>query len=288
MVKQKTALVTGGAGFIGSHLVKALMQHGYAVVSLDDYLTGTTANHHTGATYITGETKDVSSLITTAPDIVYHLGEYPRVEQSFEDVEAVLESNVVGTHQVLEFCRKHKVKLVYAGSSTKFADSGIGRDQSPYAWSKATNTDLVKNYGEWFGLPYAITYFYNVYGPGERSDIASGTVIAIFAEQYKHGKPLTVRSPGTQRRNFTHVADIVNGLLLVGDRGEGDEYGLGHQRSYSILEVARMFSNDITMLPERAGNRMGSSVDLHRAELELCWEPTHDLPTYIKEIKERM
>jgi UDP-glucose 4-epimerase len=173
---------------------------------------------------------------------------------------------------------------VYAGSSTKFADGGMGRDQSPYAWTKATNTDLVRNYGEWFKLPYAITYFYNVYGPRERSDTQSGTLIAIFEEQYKKGKPLTVRAPGTQRRNFTHVADIIEGLLLVGERGEGDEYGLGHPDSYSVLEVAKMFGSEIEMLPERPGNRMNSSMDYTRTRLELGWQPKKALTDYIQSI----
>lgn len=285
MSKKSTVLVTGGAGFIGSHLVKALSDRGWAVTSLDNYSTGSEENHHSGATYIDGHTKDISTHVRAAPDVVYHLGEYPRVEQSFADVATVLDANVVGTHQVLEFCRARGAKLVYAGSSTKFADAGIGRDQSPYAWSKATNTELIKNYGEWFGLSYAVTYFYNVYGPGERSDVASGTVIAIFAEQYKRGVPITVRSPGTQRRNFTHVSDIVQGLIQVGERGEGDEYGLGHPDSYAVLDVANMFGGEIEMLPERPGNRMSSAVDVHRAELELGWRPTRSLPEYVQDIK---
>ncbi len=173
---------------------------------------------------------------------------------------------------------------MYAGSSTKFSDGGIGRDQSPYAWTKATNTELVRNYGEWFKLQYAIAYFYNVYGPRERGDTHSGTLIAIFKEQFDAGKPLTVRTPGTQRRNFTHVEDIVHGLVMIGERGEGDEYGLGHPDSYSVLEVAQMFGTSVSMLPERAGNRMNSSVDINRARLELGWVPMHTLPDYIASI----
>ncbi len=280
----KLAVVTGGAGFVGSHLCERLLKEGYQVISLDNYSTGSRGNHIEGVTYREGNTNDIESLIPEAPHVLYHLGEYPRVEQSFGDIETVLTSNVIGTKHVFEFCRKKHCKVVYAGSSTKFADGGMGRDQSPYAWSKATNTELLRNYGEWFQVPYAITYFYNVYGPRERSNTQSGTLIAIFKEQHEKGEALTVRAPGTQRRNFTHVLDIIEGLILVGEKGEGDEYGLGHKDSYSVLEVAEMFGSDVVMLPERAGNRMNSSVDNSRAKLELGWVPQRDLPTYVKSI----
>lgn len=281
---KKLVLVTGGAGFIGSHLCERLVRDGYSVISLDNYMTGSVENHIPGAEYRVGHTKDIEALVPETPDVVFHLGEYPRVEQSFEDIERVLDSNVIGTKAVLEFCRKRGSKLVYAGSSTKFADGGIGRDQSPYAWTKASNSELVRNYGEWFKLPYAITYFYNVYGPRERGDSRSGTVIAIFAERAQQGLPLEVRLPGTQRRNFTHVHDIVEGLMLVGERGAGDEYGIGHPDSYSILELAELFNAPVSMLEERPGNRQSSGIDVRRTELELGWKPQYDLPSYIRSL----
>lgn len=277
-------LVTGGAGFIGSHLCERLIKEGKRVISLDNYSTGSDSNHQTGVEYRTGHTKDIATIIPESPALIYHLGEYSRVEQSFADIETVLASNVIGTKAVFEYARLRGSKIVYAGSSTKFADGGIGRDQSPYAWTKATNTELICNYGEWFKVPYAITYFYNVYGPRERGDTSSGTLIGIFAEQKQAGKNLTVRLPGTQKRNFTHVLDIVEGLYLVGKKGDGDEYGLGHSDSYSVLEVAKMFGGEIEYVPERAGNRQQSSVDVRRTELELGWKPKHNLPEYIKSL----
>lgn len=282
---QKLAVVTGGAGFVGSHLCERLVKEGYQVISLDNYSTGSRNNHVAGVEYREGHTKDIAALISEAPDLLFHLGEYARVEQSFGAVAQVLDFNVIGTTAVLEFVREKGVKLVYAGSSTKFADGGIGKDQSPYAWSKATNTNLVQRYGDWFGISYAITYFYNVYGPRERSDSGTGTLIGIFADKYQQGIPLTVRAPGTQSRNFTHVYDIVDGLILVGERGEGDEYGLGHPDSYSVLAVAELFGGEIEMLPERPGNRMSSGVDVRRAELELGWKPQYNLPEYITALK---
>lgn len=277
-------VVTGGAGFIGSHLCERLKNLGNEVISIDNYSAGTKNNHLEGVEYREGHTKNISEIITEEVDLVYHLGEFARVEQSFFSIKDVLDSNSQGTQAVLEFVRNKKCKIVYSGSSTKFADGGIGRDQSPYAWTKATNTELVKNYGEWFGVTYAITYFFNAYGPRERGDEKTGTLLGIYRDLYLENKPLPVRLPGSQRRNFTHVEDIVDGLILVGERGEGDEYGLGHHDSYSILEVANMFEAAISELPERPGNRMNSPVDTRRARLELGWSPKHNLPNYIKSI----
>ncbi len=279
--QQRTIVVTGGAGFIGSHLIEALVKDpNNRVISLDNYFTGSRDNHIEGAEYREGHTKDIASITPETPDLVYHLGEYARVEKSFEDVTLVWDLNVHGTFGVLEFCRERGVKLVYAGSSTKFGDGGMGRDQSPYAWTKASNTELVRNYGEWFGVDYAITYFYNVYGGRERSG-AFGTLIAIFTERFEQGLPLRVTAPGTQRRNFTHVDDIVSGLLVVGERGHGDEYGLGADESYSVLEVAELFGGVIEWLPERKGNRMNGKLDVRRAKQELGWSARRNLVDHI-------
>ena len=181
-MKGKLTLVTGGAGFVGSNLVKRLLEEGARVIVLDNHFAGEGA-HIPGAEYRVGHTKDIAALVSETPDIIFHLGEYARVEKSFEDVAKVWDLNVTGTFGVLEFWRAKKCKLVYAGSSTKFSDGGLGRDQSPYAWTKAANTELVRNYGTWFSLPYAITYFYNVYGPGERAG-SLGTLIEIFKQKY--------------------------------------------------------------------------------------------------------
>jgi len=282
---KKNFLVTGGAGFIGSHLIEELLKDkSNSVVSLDNYFTGVKENHIDGATYIEGHTKDIDKLITIKPDVVFHLGEYPRVEKSFDDVDIVWDFNMAGTFSVLEFCRKNDAKIIYAGSSTKYGDDGLGRDQSPYAWTKAANTDLVRNYGDWFGLKHAITYFYNVYGDREIMRGSYATLIGIFKDKYLRGESLPVVSPGTQRRNFTHVDDIVHGLLLVGASGEGDEFGFGAKESFSILDVAKLFGENIEMLPERKGNRLDASLDTSRSE-ELGWRAENKLADYISSIK---
>jgi UDP-glucose 4-epimerase len=281
-MQKKTILVTGGAGFIGSNLCRRLAGEGHRVISLDNYFTGTRENHVSGVEYRDGHTKDIEKLVPESPDLVYHLGEYSRVEKSFEDVETVWDLNKAGTFAVLEFVRQRGAKIVYAGSSTKFGDGGLGRDQSPYAWSKATNTELVQNYGAWYGVPYAITYFYNVYGPGERAG-AFGTVIEIFRQSRERGMPIGVVLPGTQARNFTHIDDIVDGLVVVGERGEGDEFGLGDPTAYTMLEVAKLFTDSPVMLPERPGNRMTSEVHTEKTRA-LGWSPKRNLASYVEEV----
>ena len=276
----KTVLVTGGAGFIGSHLCERLAADGHRVISVDNYFTGSRDNHVPGVEYREGHTKDIEALVPEAPELIYHLGEYSRVEKSFADAARVWDFNIRGTLAVVEFARQRGAKLVYAGSSTKFGDGGLSRDQSPYAWSKAVNTELVRNYGTWFGLSFAITYFYNVYGPRERAG-DMGTVIEIFRQKRRAGEPLGVVAPGTQQRNFTHVADIVDGLVLVGEKGAGDDFGLGDERAYSISDVAALFGGPVTMLPARPGNRMASSLETMKSRA-LGWEPRHRLAEYIR------
>lgn len=281
-MNRKKILVTGGAGFVGSHLCERLSQNpNYKVYSLDNYFTGSEANHVPNVTYIKGNTAQISELVTFNPDMVYHLGEYSRVEQSFDDIEKVWRYNKDGIFSVLEFVRKAGCKILYAGSSTKFGDGGLGRSASPYAWTKATNTELVMNYGAWFNVPYAITYFYNVYGPREIQSGKYATLIALFKEKMKNSEPLTIVSPGTQKRNFTHIDDIIDGLVLVGENGYGDEFGIGSPEAYSILEIAQMFGGEIQMLPERKGNRMTADVISAKTET-LGWSPKRTIFEYIE------
>ena len=274
-------LVTGVAGFVGSHLCERLSQNSnYEVYSLDNYFTGTEANHVPNVTYIKGETSNIAELVPFRPDMVYHLGEYSRVEQSFDDIEKVWRYNKDGIFAILEFVRKAGCKILYAGSSTKYGDGGMGRSGSPYAWTKATNTELVMNYGAWFNIPYAITYFYNVYGGREISTGKYATLIALFIEKIKSGEPLTIVSPGTQIRNFTYIDDIIEGLILVGENGHGDEFGRGNEKGYSIIEVAELFGGEIELLPERIGNRLTADVVTDKSHA-LGWSPKIDLKDYI-------
>lgn len=278
-------LVTGGAGFIGSHLCEELVRNqDNQIFSLDNYSTGSEENHIQGVTYIKGDTRDIEQLVDFAPDMIYHLGEYSRTSESFTEPDRVWEYNTAGTFHVLEFCRKHDVKkLVYAGSSTKLADGGDGRNQSPYAWTKAANTELVQRYGEWFEIPYAIVYFYNVYGGREITEGRYATLIGIFKQLSRQGKPLTVVSPGTQVRSFTHVNDIVRGIIAAAQHGDGDGYCLGPEETYMIKDVAKMFGQDIEMLPEKLGDRKTVAIDLTKTKADLNWEAKINLGDHIKE-----
>jgi UDP-glucose 4-epimerase len=282
--ESKNIIVTGGAGFIGSNLCERLLARGHKVTSIDNYLTSSTERHIDGITYKSGDVSDLKGLVHFSPDIVFHLGEYSRVEESFNEPGLVYRNNKLGIISVLEFCLEKKCKLVYAGSSTKFAEGGDGRHQSPYAWTKASNTELVMNYGRWFGLNYAITYFYNAYGPRELELGRYATLIGIFCRRMRAGSTLPVVRPGTQRRNFTHVSDIVSALELVGDRGEGDGFGIGADRSYTVKEVADLFGGEIEWLPERAGNRLDAAV-LSTKTIELGWQPERNLEDYISSLR---
>jgi UDP-glucose 4-epimerase len=278
---RKLMLVTGGAGLVGSNLCKRLVKEGHQVISLDNYFAGSRDAHVAGVEYREGHTKDIARLVPETPDVIFHLGEYSRVEQSLLEPELVYDLNVLGTKSVIEFWKTKRCKLVYAGSSTKFGDDGAAREATPYASSKAANSELVKKTGYETRLPYAITYFYNVYGPGERAGMY-GTVVEAFKQMYLHGEPFAITSPGTQERNFTHVDDIVDALILVAEKGQDDEYGLGNERAYSVLNLAKMFGGEIVMLPPRAGSRTKSAIDTSKTK-QLGWTPQRDLETYVRE-----
>jgi len=281
---RRTVLVTGGAGHVGSHLVEELVAEGGArVISLDNYSNGRVENHMPGAEYRVGHTKDIDRLVPERPDVIYHLGEYARIAPSFEDVAIVYDYNVTGTFAVAEFCRRRSVeKLVYAASSTRFAIEGDGRHQNPYSFTKSTNVDLLNDYGRWYGLPYAICYFYNAFGPREVGDGPYATLIARFAAMRRRGETLTVVAPGTQRRAFTYVKDLARGIKLVGERGLGDGYALRNDRSYSVLDIARAFGGPYEIVEGYAG-REDVADDPRRAREELGWTATVDVLDYIAE-----
>jgi UDP-glucose 4-epimerase len=285
---QRTILVTGGAGHVGSHVIELLVaDERNRVISLDNYFNGSRENHIVGAEYREGHTKDIARLVPETPDIVFHLGEYARIATSFEDAATVYDFNILGTFGVVEFCRARRVsKLVYAASSTKFAIEGDGRHQNPYSFTKATNVDLINDYGRWFNLPYAICYFYNAFGPRERGDGKYATLIAKFESLRSAGRPLEVVSPGTQRRAFTYVKDLARGIILVGEKGQGDGYALRADATYSVLDIAHAFGGEIEMVQGYPG-RQDVADDPTRARDELGWKLTLDVMDYIREFTAR-
>jgi len=280
----KTVLVTGGAGHIGSHVIEILVKDpNNRVISLDNYFNGSVDNHIKGAEYRKGHTKNIDKLLPETPDIVFHLGEYARIAPSFDEVEKVFDMNILGTFAVAEFCRKRCVaKLVYAASSTKFAIEGDGRHQNPYSFTKATNVDLINDYGRWYNLPYAICYFHNAFGPREKGSGTHATLVAKFQQIYLEGKPFTVVKPGTQKRNFTFVGDLARGMILTGEKGRGDGYALGNTKEYSIIEIAEAFGGPIKYIDGYPG-RTRSGKAPKKARQELGWDTTVDIIDYIKE-----
>lgn len=290
MTKQ-IILVTGGAGFIGSHLCERLVKDGHKVISLDNYFTGLKENHVDGVEYIEGHTKDIEKHIKEIPDLVYHLGEYSRIEASLKEPEVVWDLNIKGSLAVLEFWRKHKCKLVYAGSSSRFADERPdkveGRDRSPYSWGKASMSDLVHNYGRWYDLPYSIAYFYSVYGPGERAgwyEGGYGTVVGTFKGCYLAGDPCKINGTGEQTRTFTHVDDTIDALILIGEKGERDEYGISAKEVHSLLDLAEMYGLDVEFKPATKSTRSAGAIDTSKLK-SLGWKQQRTLKEYIENIK---
>ncbi len=284
----KRILVTGGAGFIGSNLVNSLINKNLAkkIIVLDNYSSGTKKNHinNKKVEYIKGDTKNINKIdkiVNSKFDLVFHLAEFSRIVQSFQYFEDCWESNMQGTKKVIELALKKKAKFVYSASSSKFGNKE-NEFLSPYAWTKAKNVELIKCYREWYGLEYVISYFYNVYGPNQIRNNHMSAVIGIFENQYINNYPLTVVSPGNQKRDFTHVYDIVDGFIKAGFYKKNQEYQLASGKLYTILQVAKMFKSNIKMIPERPGERFSSKRDsLKKSKKELNFESKFKLKNYI-------
>ncbi|NUT37088.1 MAG: NAD-dependent epimerase/dehydratase family protein [Hamadaea sp.] len=281
-------LVTGGAGFVGSNLIKLLLveRPDARIISVDNYFTGSEEKHVVDprVRYLVGSTVDIRKIWAEhgldAPGTVFHLGEYSRIVQSFDDVDLTWEFNLRGTKEVVKFAHEHGAKLVYAGSSSKFGNDGADENLNPYAWTKAKNIEYIRNFSDWYGLDYVVTYFYNAYGPGHIREGRYATVIGIFERQYLAGEPLTVVEPGTQTRDFTHVDDIVAGVVLAAEKGSGDGYLLGTGREWPLLEVAGMFGVEVAMVPALRGERVRGRADTTKAA-SLGWAPKVRLDEYI-------
>lgn len=282
-ITKKNILILGGAGFIGSHLCDALRKEN-KIVSIDNYLSGKEENHFSGVKYIKGFSGNISELAKNfSPDLIFHFGEYSRVETSFEDYDLLFKNNVLPFKEVLNFAKKNNSKLIYAGSSTKFASYDKHNILSPYAWFKVLNTEHLINYSNWFGLQFAIVYFYNVYGGNEIDEGKYSTVIGKFKKLYSEGKrKLPLVEPGTQKRNFTYYRDVIEALKLIALYGNGDGYGIGSSHSHSMKEVVSFFGCEPVYLPKRRGNRNDSKLIVSRTK-KIGWKPKTNLKNHIKE-----
>ena len=265
MPKKNFIIVTGGAGFVGTNLIKLLVKKtNYNIISLDDYSSGYKKNHikNSKVKYLKGKTSNINSLIKNPSRIksIFHFGEFARIYQSFLKMNECIESNTIGTNAVFNFCLKHNIKLIYSATSASLGNKGDDKNLSPYAFTKSKNLELLENLKKWFKFKYEVIYFYNVYGPHQICKGQMSTVIGIFEDHYKRGKPLPVVKPGTQTRRFTHIDDTVNICYLAWKKNLCRHYSIANKKSHSLLEVAKMFNSKIKFLPKRPGERYASAL----------------------------
>ena len=287
-------IVTGGAGFIGSNLIQLLLKKTkYKIYSIDNYSTGEKKNHTIDkrVKYIKEHTKNISKVLNSKKKqikAIFHFGEFARIYQSFSNMNQCIDSNSVGSHEVFNFCFVNKIKLIYSATSATIGNNGKDKNLSPYAFTKAKNLELLENYKKWFGLKFEIIYFYNVYGPKQIKSGKMATVIGIFEEQYKNNKYLTVVKPGTQTRRFTHVNDTINACYLAFKKNKNRHYSISHKKSYSVLQVAKMFSHKIKFLPNRPGERYASALtNMNLSNKVYKLYGKIELKNYIKSIKNK-
>ena len=259
-------VVTGGAGFIGSNLIELLLKkNNLKIISLDNYSCGTKKNHirDKRVSYLNGDTKNINKILQKKKKFIhsiFHFGEFARIYQSFSKMNECIESNTIGTNAVFNFCLKNKIKLIYSATSASIGNNGNDKNLSPYAFTKSKNLEMLENLKKWFNFRYEVVYFYNVYGPKQISTGSMATVIGIFEEQYKKNKPLTVVKPGTQSRRFTHIKDTINVCYYAWKENRCRHYSISNKKSYTILQVAKMFNTKIKYLKSRPGERYASAL----------------------------
>ncbi len=291
----KYIIVTGGAGFIGTNLIRSLLKFKkYKLISIDNYFTGTKSNHikAKNLTYINGNTKNISKILNKIKKqiaVVFHFAEFSRIAQSFDNIERCFQSNIHGSYEVINFCMRNKIKIIYSATSASLGNNGLDQNLSPYAFSKSNNMNLIMNLNEWFGLKYEIIYFYNVYGPNQIYKSNMAAVVGIFEENFKKKKPLPVVKPGSQSRKFTHVQDTVEACIHAWIKNKNSHYSISNNRSYSIIQLAKLFSSKIKMIPERRGERFISSIVKNvRNKKILNLVGKRSLHTYVREIKKNI
>ena len=288
-------VVTGGAGFVGSNLIKFLLiKTTFNIISLDNYSSGSKLNHVKSkrVKYIKSNTKFISTNLKKYKKKIhtlFHFGEFARIYQSFKKFDECFDSNSISSKAVFNFCLKNKIKLIYSATSASLGNFGNDKNLSPYAFTKAKNIELLENLKKWFKLKFEIIYFYNVYGPGQICKGDMATVIGIFENLYKKNKNLTVVKPGTQTRRFTHIDDTVKAVYFAWRKNKNRHYSISNKKSYSIIKVARLFTNKIKFLPKRNGERYASALtDMNLSNKVYKLFGKKDLISYINNFKKNI
>ena len=263
---KKIIVITGGAGFVGSNLISLLIKKTkFDIISIDDYSSGNKKNHiqNKRVKYIKSHTKNISKVLSPYKkkiNSLFHFGEFARIYQSFFKMNECINSNTIGSHEVFNFCLLNKIKLIYSATSASIGNKGDDKNLSPYAFTKAKNLEMLENLKRWYQFKFEIVYFYNVYGPKQISTGSMATVIGIFENQYKNKKSLTVVKPGSQSRRFTHVQDTVDVCFYAWKKNKCRHYSISNKKSYTILQVAKMFNTKVKLLPPRRGERYASAL----------------------------
>ncbi len=263
---KKIIVVTGGAGFVGSNLIEYLIKKtNHNIISIDDYSSGDKKNHirNKQVRYIKSHTKNISKVLNAYKNkinVIFHFGEFSRIYQSFLNMNKCLQSNSIGTNAVLDFCLKNKIKLIYSATSASLGNKGKDKDLSPYAFTKSKNLEYLQNLKRWFNFKYEVIYFYNVYGPKQITSGKMATVIGIFEDHYLRKKPLPIVRPGTQSRRFTHISDTIEICYKAWKKNKCAFYSISNKKSFTIIEVAKLFNSKIRYLPFRKGERFASAL----------------------------
>ena len=265
MPSKNIIVITGGAGFVGTNLIKLFLKKtNYKIISIDNYSSGKKNNHQRNSRvkYLKGSTSEIKKIIKNPKKIkaLFHFGEFARIYQSFIQMHECINSNSIGTNAVFNFCLQNKIKLVYSATSASIGNKGKDKNLSPYAFTKSKNLEMLENLKQWYNFKFEIIYFYNVYGPKQICEGDMATVIGIFENQYKKNKYLTVVKPGTQTRRFTHINDTIKTCYFAWRKNKSRHYSISNRKSYSILQVAKMFNSKIQLLPKRRGERYASAL----------------------------
>ena len=276
-------LVTGGAGFIGTNLIKRLLKEGHNVISIDNYNTGLKSNHQKGCKYLNHNIiHSIERFLkpdNLKPDIIYHLAAIARIQPSFKHPEEYIDVNFNGTYEIVKYCIKYNIPLVYAGSSSHHS----GKFKNPYTFSKDLGEEIIKLYQEHFNLKASIARFYNVYGPYQLTEGGYTTLIGKWLNNIEKGLPCEIYGDGSKRRDFTHVDDIIEALIRIIDKEKyGYIFELGRGKNHTVNAVAKMLSIKPIYKADKPGEASATLADRTEARLHLEWDAKINLIDYIK------